>query len=224
MVGRTPALASTSRRRPDSSAGASRSWPTPPPLEARPSSRLPGSPRHPPVRARPAPCTSSRSRRRAATSSGAASIRPTPPTTPSGCRWMGGPGICGASRPARSGTTGTRSNDDFSYQTPPVFDLAVGTHQLSIANSVDQVGLDSLYITDGSDRPPPRRFTSLRSPPDSIQIGGNCLPSCGQPGGQQPAVPMRAPVRRPCRSTIAPCAASSPERRLARSAKAPGSG
>jgi hypothetical protein len=72
-------------------------------------------------------------------------------------------------------------HDDFNYQTPLVFDLSAGMHQLLIANSVDQVGLDSFYITDGTDRPP--LDDTPCSPPDSIQIGGNCIPSCGSLGG-----------------------------------------
>jgi len=72
-------------------------------------------------------------------------------------------------------------HDGFEYNTPLAFDLGVGMHQLLIANSVDQVGLDSFYVTDGADRPP--LDNTLCSPPDSIQISGNCIPSCGSLGG-----------------------------------------
>jgi hypothetical protein len=72
-------------------------------------------------------------------------------------------------------------HDDDNYNTPLVFDLTAGTHQLSIANAVDQVGLDSFYITKGTDRPPPDETAC--SPPDSIQVSGTCVPSCGSLGG-----------------------------------------
>ena len=72
-------------------------------------------------------------------------------------------------------------HDGFDYNTPLVFDLPVGMHQLMLANSVDQVGVDSFYVTDGADRPP--LDDTLCRPPDSIQISGNCSPSCGSLGG-----------------------------------------
>jgi len=72
-------------------------------------------------------------------------------------------------------------HDGFDYNTPVTFDLAVGMHQLSVASAADHVGLDSFYVTDGADRPP--LDDTLCTPPDTIQIGGNCIPSCGSLGG-----------------------------------------
>ncbi|WP_437968471.1 hypothetical protein WMF04_03895 [Sorangium sp. So ce260] len=68
-------------------------------------------------------------------------------------------------------------HDDTRYGEPLRFSLAAGTHELVIANAVDGVGLDRLYFTPDGDEPPGNDTPC--DPPHSIEVGGECLPSCG---------------------------------------------
>jgi hypothetical protein len=77
-----------------------------------------------------------------------------------------------------------RIHDDRHYDVPLMFDLGTGPHELLVANAVDGVGLDVLYITSSGDVPLPNNSTPCR-PPHSIEVGGICLPSCGSQGGNQ---------------------------------------
>jgi hypothetical protein len=74
-----------------------------------------------------------------------------------------------------------RLHDDMNYDTPLAFPLSAGMHQLAIANCVDGVELDRLYYTTGKEMPPGN--TTPCSPPNSIELGGACVPSCGSQGG-----------------------------------------
>jgi hypothetical protein len=73
-------------------------------------------------------------------------------------------------------------HDNISYGTPLRFQLAAGVHELVIANCVDGVGLDRLYITARGDMPA-GNDTPCR-PPHSIEVSGECLPSCGSLDGR----------------------------------------
>lgn len=77
-----------------------------------------------------------------------------------------------------------RFHDNVRYDEPLTFDFTPGPHELLMANDVDGVGLDELYITANSDVPVPANVTPCR-PPHSIEVGGMCLPSCGAQGGNQ---------------------------------------
>jgi len=68
-------------------------------------------------------------------------------------------------------------HSDVDYGTPLRFELAAGNHELVIANCVDGVALDRLYISASGDEP--EGNDTECNPPHSIQIGGICLPSCG---------------------------------------------
>ncbi|KYF94078.1 hypothetical protein BE17_53485 [Sorangium cellulosum] len=68
-------------------------------------------------------------------------------------------------------------HDDVRYGEPLRFSLAAGTHELVIANAVDGVWLDRLYFTPDGDEPPGNDTPC--DPPHSIEVGGECLPSCG---------------------------------------------
>jgi hypothetical protein len=81
-----------------------------------------------------------------------------------------------------------RVHNNVDYYTRITFDLSVGPHQIHIANSTDGVRLDRLYITPDRDVPP-GNDTPCR-PPDSIQVNGACIPSCGSQGGNQCGVPQ----------------------------------
>jgi hypothetical protein len=72
-------------------------------------------------------------------------------------------------------------HNDFDYTTRLTFDLAAGRHDLVVANSVDGAELDRLYFTNAGDVPPGN--DTLCSPPNSIEVDGSCLPSCGSQGG-----------------------------------------
>ncbi len=67
------------------------------------------------------------------------------------------------------------------WATPLSFQLSAGHHDLSIANCSDDTKLDRLYVTAGGDRPPGDQTTC--NPPHSVEIGGQCVSSCGQLGG-----------------------------------------
>ena len=57
------------------------------------------------------------------------------------------------------------------------FALTPGAHELVIASCVPGARLDRLYVTGGGDEPPGNE-TPCR-PPHSIEVAGECLPSCG---------------------------------------------
>lgn len=73
-------------------------------------------------------------------------------------------------------------HDDIEYGRPLTFQLAAGAHELSIANCVEGAELDRLYITAAGDMPP-GNDTACR-PPHSIEVAGECLPSCGSLDGK----------------------------------------
>ncbi len=72
-------------------------------------------------------------------------------------------------------------HDDKNYGTPLTFNLSAGTHELLIANLIDGVQLDRLYVTADGDTPP--GDYTVCDPPHSIQLDGGCSLSCGSQGG-----------------------------------------
>ncbi len=72
-------------------------------------------------------------------------------------------------------------HDDTNYSTPLTFPLSAGTHELLMANLIDGVQLDRVYVTADGDTPP-GNYT-VCNPPHSIQLDGGCSPSCGSQGG-----------------------------------------
>lgn len=68
-------------------------------------------------------------------------------------------------------------HDDREYGRPLTFPLAAGTHTLALANAGPGARIDALYITNDGDVPP-GNDTPCR-PPHTIEIDGECLPSCG---------------------------------------------
>jgi hypothetical protein len=72
-------------------------------------------------------------------------------------------------------------HDNLDYGTPIAFTLSAGTHRLVIANCVDGVGLDRLYYTP--DKSHPEGDATKCNPPHSIELSGECNPSCGSRGG-----------------------------------------
>jgi hypothetical protein len=67
------------------------------------------------------------------------------------------------------------------WATPLLFQLSMGSHTLEIANCTDNTKLDRLYITAGGDKPP--GDVTICNPPHTVEIGGQCVSSCGQLGG-----------------------------------------
>jgi hypothetical protein len=80
-----------------------------------------------------------------------------------------------------------RLHDDRAYDTALNFPFSAGEHALVIANCVPGVALDRLYVTAG-DEVPPGNDTPCR-PPHSIEIAGQCLPSCGSQSGTTCSAP-----------------------------------
>jgi hypothetical protein len=68
-------------------------------------------------------------------------------------------------------------HDNLDYFSELRFLLAAGPHELVIANCVSGAKLDRLYITSEGDEPPGNDTPC--NPPHSIEVGGECLPSCG---------------------------------------------
>ena len=68
-------------------------------------------------------------------------------------------------------------HDDAQYSTPLVFAFNAGVHELVIANAGPQARLDRLYLTANGDTPP-GNDTPCR-PPHTVELGGECVPSCG---------------------------------------------
>jgi hypothetical protein len=71
-------------------------------------------------------------------------------------------------------------HEDMAYDRPLQFALAAGQHTLVIANCVDGVGLDRLYVALPGDAPPGNATPC--NPPHSIERNGQCQPSCGSHG------------------------------------------
>jgi hypothetical protein len=74
------------------------------------------------------------------------------------------------------------------YYTRLTFEFAAGNHELLISNATDVVKLDRLYLTTGNDVPPGNN-TPCR-PPDSIEVNGACIPSCGSQMGNECGIPQ----------------------------------
>ena len=74
-------------------------------------------------------------------------------------------------------------HENFNYGRPLEFDLAVGSHDLVVANSVEGNRLDRFYLTADGDTPPGNDTPC--NPPHSIPLRGNCVPSCGSQGGNR---------------------------------------
>jgi hypothetical protein len=68
-------------------------------------------------------------------------------------------------------------HEDTDYYRPFVVSLVAGPHTLRLANAVAGAKLDRLYITADGDEPPGNATPCF--PPHSIEIGGECQPSCG---------------------------------------------
>jgi hypothetical protein len=63
-----------------------------------------------------------------------------------------------------------------------LFTLEEGDHQLVFADAVSGVELDRLYVTADGDQPAGNATPC--SPPHSIEVGGQCLASCGAQQGR----------------------------------------
>lgn len=72
-------------------------------------------------------------------------------------------------------------HDDAEYGKPLQFELDAGKHELWIANCAAGAALDRLFISGGQ-RPTSNRGTDC-NPPHSIELGGECHPSCGSQNG-----------------------------------------
>jgi hypothetical protein len=73
-----------------------------------------------------------------------------------------------------------RLHDDAAYGTALMFPLDAGQHSLTFANCVPGAELDRLYITSESAAPSGNDTTC--TPPHSIELAGQCHPSCGSHG------------------------------------------
>ena len=73
-------------------------------------------------------------------------------------------------------------HDDTHYGVPLTFPWAAGPHELVLANAVSGVAVDRLYVTARRDHPPGNDTPC--SPPHSIEVQGECLPSCGSQNGK----------------------------------------
>jgi hypothetical protein len=74
-------------------------------------------------------------------------------------------------------------HEDTDYGHALRFELEPGAHELVIANCVDGARLDRLYVTAAGDVPPGN--ATRCDPPHSIDLAGQCLPSCGALQGTQ---------------------------------------
>jgi hypothetical protein len=68
-------------------------------------------------------------------------------------------------------------HDNINYFNELLFPLGAGPHELQIASCTSGAKLDRLYITSQGDEPPGNDTPC--DPPHSIEVGGECLPSCG---------------------------------------------
>jgi hypothetical protein len=73
-------------------------------------------------------------------------------------------------------------HDNVNYGVPIEFHLTAGAHRLLVANCVDGVGLDRIYYAP--DRSRPTGNDTACNPPHSIEVAGDCDPSCGSLAGQ----------------------------------------
>ena len=64
---------------------------------------------------------------------------------------------------------------------PIVFQLTAGHHGLELANCSDKTKVDRLYVVAGGDVPAGNQ--SMCNPPHAVEMGGQCVQSCGQLGG-----------------------------------------
>jgi hypothetical protein len=81
-------------------------------------------------------------------------------------------------------------HDNLQYSTRYTVALSAGTHQLVIANSTDNAGLDRLYYALNEN--PPEGSETMCNPPHSVQLQGVCNPSCGSLNGRCTADPCDA--------------------------------
>jgi hypothetical protein len=72
-------------------------------------------------------------------------------------------------------------HDNTQYNMALTFILGAGEHELVLANAVEGVALDRLYLTNHGDTPPGNDTPSR--PPHSIEVMGECLLSCGSQRG-----------------------------------------
>jgi hypothetical protein len=73
-------------------------------------------------------------------------------------------------------------HDDKNYDIPIEFHLSAGVHPLVVANCVDGVGLDRIYYAP--DRSRPTGDDTECNPPHSVELAGQCEPSCGSLSGE----------------------------------------
>jgi hypothetical protein len=73
-------------------------------------------------------------------------------------------------------------HEDSDYSHALTFPLSAGAHRLVLASCVEGVWLDRLYFSAEGDTPPGN--DTLCRPPHSIDVGGNCLASCGAQQGR----------------------------------------
>jgi hypothetical protein len=72
-------------------------------------------------------------------------------------------------------------HDDTEYGKALSFELDAGEHELVIASAVGGVSLDRLRVS-AVDEPAPKNDTRCK-PPHSIELQGECFPSCGSQSG-----------------------------------------
>lgn len=72
-------------------------------------------------------------------------------------------------------------HDNTNYATRYTVDLTAGAHQLVLANSADNTGLDRLYYTPDDSQPEDNE--TMCNPPHSVQLAGVCHVSCGAQSG-----------------------------------------
>jgi hypothetical protein len=74
-------------------------------------------------------------------------------------------------------------HENYNYGMPIEFDLAVGAHELVVADAIEGNRLDRFYFTADGDTPPGN--DSRCNPPHSVLLSGSCVPSCGSQGGNR---------------------------------------
>jgi hypothetical protein len=68
-------------------------------------------------------------------------------------------------------------HENRSYGTALTFALAAGPHELAIANAGPRARLDRWYISSLGDEPPGNDTPC--NPPHTVELSGECVPSCG---------------------------------------------
>ncbi len=68
-------------------------------------------------------------------------------------------------------------HDDRDYGSALGFALGAGAHELVIANAGPNARLDRLYLTAAGDAPPGNDTPC--NPPHTVELAGQCVPSCG---------------------------------------------